>query len=67
MTGRVYAIVGDASHDTVMRGARLVAQVEGCTCDVEVTADEVAPGAWHVSIAHDDWCPRLRAVQAVNN
>ncbi len=59
----LYVIPGNATADQVTAASTLAAKAEGCTCDVDVTVTSIAPSAWHVQIAHDDWCPRLRAAQ----
>lgn len=64
---KLYGVCTCATADDVEAGARDRIAAEGCTCDVEITVTEMRTGDWHVQAAHDDWCPRLRAVQAVNN
>jgi hypothetical protein len=34
----------------------------GCSrCDAYQTVSEVRPGVWSLKVAHDSWCPFLRA------
>lgn len=61
--GPLYVVPGDATAEQITESATFAARVEGCRCDVEITVSKIAPGAWHVQVAHDDWCPRLRAAQ----
>jgi hypothetical protein len=40
----------------------------GCDeCDAEQRVDEVVPGCWKVTVAHDNDCPTWRAVNAGAN
>lgn len=37
----------------------------GCgTCNAEQNLVQVRPGIWSIGIAHDDWCPTWRRIQA---
>jgi hypothetical protein len=52
----------------------LFAQIEdqpfpgGCEhCDALQTVREESPGVYVLTVAHDDWCPALRAMKAGSN
>ncbi len=64
--GRRYGVC-TCSDEFVADDMRRMVRAEGCTCDVELEVSRLANGDHHVKIGHDDWCPRLRAVRAVNN
>ena len=36
------------------------ARSEGCVCEPEVLLTETRPSVYSASVAHDDFCPRLR-------
>lgn len=37
----------------------------GCdTCNAEQRITQEQPGLWSIGIAHDDWCPTWRSIQA---
>lgn len=63
---KVYGICTCATEQDVIEAARARIVAEGCVCDVEIEVTPVGRG-WHVQAAHDDWCPRLQVVKAVNN
>lgn len=50
-------------HKDGIEGAKLMARMQGCICDVEVEieGDTSAPGLYRAKVMHDDWCPLLRA------
>ncbi|MEV4863099.1 hypothetical protein [Streptomyces ossamyceticus] len=37
----------------------------GCdTCNAEQRITQLEPGMWTIGIAHDDWCPTWKRIQA---
>lgn len=52
--------------DDPVRTAIAMARALGCTCDPEVTfyADAAPPFTQEANVAHDSWCPLLRAKEA---
>ena len=40
----------------------------GCdTCDAFQTIETLTPGVHVIHVNHDDWCPTLRAMKAMEN
>lgn len=47
--------------DELIEAAKEAARAQGCACDVEVTITVEAPGVYGAHVAHDEWCPLVRA------
>jgi hypothetical protein len=49
------------SKEKVMGAALAAARAQGCVCRPELKLVEIEPGFYTARLAHDDWCPLLRA------
>lgn len=49
------------SKEKMLDAALVAARAQGCVCRPELKLVEIASGVYRVAIAHDAWCPLLRA------
>lgn len=65
---RAFLMDDHAPVDAKVAGALIVAKLQGCDCDPEITdTGKDALGIGHFAVAHDDWCSLFRAAQAPDN
>lgn len=65
---RAFLMGDDAPPEAKLTGAYIMARLQGCDCDPEISdAGKDAQGIGHFRIAHDDWCALFRAAQAPDN